>query len=935
MTREFDAQQAPLWVRSELVLVNLIHLITYSDRDAETVDEHFYFADMALLFDWEDNGTNIGFWPVIQSLDPLNKSINHLSSPNDSGLLTVPWSFTLVNVPYGAGGERLINILRDGHTLENARIEWTQLALAARPTTAIVDQTSLAGDEHTFWYRGRIRQVGPISGESIVLDCEMELPELSWARSLDDTQTEPDHVGVRWPKVAGEAKGVACINHDVGFVTTLAEADDGTGTSLELTDATGFGSTGEATIGGSVVSWGGKSGNTLTSVVQGIGSSPACNHAAGDLVVETITTALFGVADSAVSAINNVYAINPYSGARVRITSPITKNVADTVDGETRATLEATKPQLQTILRELAASPEVTDDGSGNPDPATLQQPIQVAHSGPYYKHRPAIHDGQATNNDPYAGVDEDEYFHCKFFRRPEGYGRQKIQVIISLQSGAGSLEFYKGRYDIDTGDDLVLLQTDTLLAGTNTYTCNTTADAEWVTYRIISGGSVTTRFYECRQYVDYTADITHEQATQGQIEGYGTVSSGDWFDEDDETFEVLQTTDIWGSCRFPDSSFDTQRIRMLMGTHAGSNFAWYMKVGDSHNGGSGITNENEPTQTQDPAEFVVETDEQGRYATFYKEDTFAIGLVDISRDIITYGPAPGPSITIAGASIGYGLRLDTDSDGYVSPTTEPDYKCGDAALIKLAVDLLRYIIEELGGETVDYDSYDDAYTNLGGASGVEVAGDLRTFGMSWEENAQRVAFESRVTLVPEETATGRVWKMLTALSTYAFSAASGAITEWAPGGFVEVGRALRDELATRFFFPYAPDWSRGDGEEAYVAALVANEDVNDLTVPDDAAFAAAVAKFGNINAEPIAFRALWASGYVDDVGGYYAHELIRGPALFAIRGVPWWQAYALEVGDIVEVTPPWGDTPIKCRILEIIKDPSTELVELRLMEVE
>jgi hypothetical protein len=134
------------------------------------VDEEFYFSRADVVFDWEDNGTDVAFWPVLKEIGPLATSINHLPSPEDSALLRKPLEITLSNEPYGASEERLINTLRDSHILENARVEWTQIALADPPTTSRIDLTSLVGDEHTFRYRGRVRRVGPISNESIVLD---------------------------------------------------------------------------------------------------------------------------------------------------------------------------------------------------------------------------------------------------------------------------------------------------------------------------------------------------------------------------------------------------------------------------------------------------------------------------------------------------------------------------------------------------------------------------------------------------------------------------------------------------------------------------------------------------------------------------------------------------------------------------------------------
>jgi hypothetical protein len=244
----------------------------------------------------------------------------------------------------------------------------------------------------------------------------------------------------------------------------------------------------------------------------------------------------------------------------------------------------------------------------------------------------------------------------------------------------------------------------------------------------------------------------------------------------------------------------------------------------------------------------------------------------------------------------------------------------------------MRYLIEEIGGGKVNTAAYDTCNTNLGS---VELACDLRTMGLTLEEVLARLAFESRTTLIPEETLTGREWKMATALSTYAFTAASGSVTEWSHGGFAEVGRALRDELASRFTFFYAPDWSRGDGEEAFTAILIANEDDDDLTTPTAVELAVATFTFGSIDADPMAFRAIRDSVSAIDVAGYYAHELIRGGALFAISGVPWWEAITIEVADIISVTPQWASAAVKSRVIEYTKDPSTEQIELRLVEVE
>jgi hypothetical protein len=233
----------------------------------------------------------------------------------------------------------------------------------------------------------------------------------------------------------------------------------------------------------------------------------------------------------------------------------------------------------------------------------------------------------------------------------------------------------------------------------------------------------------------------------------------------------------------------------------------------------------------------------------------------------------------------------------------------------------------------VDGASYEACNTNLGSDAW---AFDARTLGLNWEDVLSRMAFEARATLVPEERSYGTAWKMLTALSTYAYPDASVSVTEWDPGGFVEAAQDVTYAHASRFSFRYAPDWSRGDGEEAFTQIVVANEDTNDLTTPSTADFQAAADKLGSIDAEPEAFRCIQVEATAEEIAGYYCHERIRVPVrLFAISGVPWWESFKLEVGDIVNVTEPWGSSAIKCRILEYVKDPSTEQIELRMVEVE
>jgi hypothetical protein len=944
-----------------MVRLDLIHLTTYSDRDADTVDTEFYFARQPVLFDFDNSGTDREFWPVLEEVGPLSTSIHHLPSPDDASLLRKPWRFTLSNEPYGAAEERLINTLRDGHTLENARVEWTQILLDARPTTVRLDLSALTGNEHTFWYRGRVLRVGPITDESIGFECELDVPDMAWLSGADTAETDPDHIGVRVALVAGEAKKVACINWDVGAISTLAAAITSTYTGdWELSDASRFPTSGEAGSGIEQFTWTGKSSNSLTGVTRGANGTHKTNHAAGDAVVELITTAVFLVADHEVSAIGDVYCQNPYNDRIVRLDPDFyTATVADTttISGRTVASISFTQEQLRDTLVWLAS-------GSTRQDltQTVLQRPVAIdwdanlSTSGDGAQNFHSVKDGYYdpgfdASDPPWCDLNADgKYFWLKFVEPAAGYTTQDIKVVASGgNSDTVKMRIYAGRYGLDS--DVVLVDTITVAfpawALYSTGALDEVGHGGWITiYCEQSGGDL-----GYLSMAEVWREISGCSATVTAIHGDDATWSDsgvpepltNLHDDNTSTYGTMTSND-WISGVFPhvdEDSYDSQRIKINF-RDIDDNEELRIYVDGSTILGKG----DPPTLSSFVFEvrkgFTVQTAEDYEFETEVKGDTIVvycdsgtIAINEISRELLVYEPdTSSATVRIQGASIGYGLQLFADVDGFEVPSgASPAYKAGVAGtLIKKPCDILRYLIEEVGGESIETTSYDACNTNLGA---VELACDLRTMGLTLEEVLARVAFESRTTLVPEETLTGRQWKMLSALSTYAFPAASGSVTEWDRGGFAEVGRALRDELATRFLFFYAPDWTRGAGEEAYTAVVVANEDGSDLAVPDTAAFVAAVADYGNIEAPPIAFRALRALASAEEIAGYYAHELIRGGALFAISGVPWFESYALEVGDIINVQPPWAAAAVKARIIQYTKDPGTEQVELRLVEVE
>jgi len=83
-----------------------------------------------------------------------------------------------------------------------------------------------------------------------------------------------------------------------------------------------------------------------------------------------------------------------------------------------------------------------------------------------------------------------------------------------------------------------------------------------------------------------------------------------------------------------------------------------------------------------------------------------------------------------------------------------------------------------------------------------------------------------------------------------------------------------------------------------------------------------------------IFLRAVQDQATAQDVGGYYVREATRLAALWILEGVAWWEAYDLERGDIVSLTPPWDTTARKARVIEIEKRFDAEVVNLRVVEV-
>lgn len=374
--KPIDAGQASLLAAPQLSLVTLCKLVTYSDRAAGTVQATRYFSDGARRYDWANEGTVRQFEPWLLSMEPARDTMNHLPSMDGGGLesaLRRRRGITLRNwLPETAS--YLYATLR-AENLEGARIEIAQLAIDRGAGASFEDLTGFAGSEQTCTFRGVVASVSRVDEQEIELALAAELPSIPWIYAHDSALNDPADLGKRIPIVVGSAKHVPAIGWRVGSVTTLAAVADALATTLALTDASLFASsaTNGARVGSQLISWTGKTGNQLTGVT---GLYRA--QTAGQLVVELVSSATWIVSGKPVSAIGDVYAADPFTGALVRVTTAHTKTVADslTIPGATVASISMSSGNIQGLLDAMA---QVGQQPSTEDLPTETRRPTLVS----------------------------------------------------------------------------------------------------------------------------------------------------------------------------------------------------------------------------------------------------------------------------------------------------------------------------------------------------------------------------------------------------------------------------------------------------------------------------------------------------------------------------------------------------------------------------
>ncbi len=943
MARTLDTDQQARSLASRVAPLWMVMLTTYTDRGAETEDTVFYLSTRDITYDYANEGTDRTFLPWLLSVGEVDSGINHLAGPEAAGLIEQPFTVRLSNREWL--GERIIDRLREQHTLTAAKIEIGQYLTTPSEASGkgLLDLSALTGDEHTVWRRGRIRRLA-VHEEEIELQCETIAP--SWSDTFfaaDATAVTPRDLGVRYPVPFGDTKFVPLVTYNAAQTTTLvADIDDST-TSMEFSDASLFPSgNGSARIDAEEISWTSISNNVPAGVTRGTSGTSGAAHIAGAVVI-TIPDEVYWLASVYPSeSIETLYMLSPSSGQLERITAGYTLGRYDDtlVSGRIVSSVMMTNAQLRALLGSSTNPLELYADVKGAIAPIDWETYI--------YGFESATNWENTTQCD--AVLDTGVY--------SQGSGSIKMLIDdtmddVSEACDVGSWDEQQCGTDYDTDEYCAAHSSDTSIRGTPTgaaacgfvlshaisevdLTGGLDSEGKLVIIRCMiqkdgaEGGTVRFRighnsgnYYEYyfpeSSFTDdtwYTIALDYTQ-TPDDTDGTFTPANWDffgvywnngstkkatylvWLDEVGtlDKRHRIQNNSLDEDITSANFGFQLDLRQTLGGIYTpGITDAASVKYYMDDTAGSGTTVPSDRVEHDMSGSEIYD----GHTNTF-KKITDQLALVGSLPDFSTIKTI-GLQVTIAYHGV-FEAPLDFSFhiDHYRGAKVPTGYSTDAFEMIETPGAILRYLFEDVE-QTLHAASIAEAETNLGSD---KLAFDLRAFGITLPEQLAGVGRNCRANFITTETATGTEVKILTAKSDYSFGDPTKLISKWKPGGCVEVGRGI-EELGTRFRVVYAPNPSLGNDESIYTGLLQAHVDNNDFTVPATATLTAAEAEFGIREAAPLAFDGIQDEATAKDVAGWYLNERLRLASVYTLLGVPWHQAYDVEVGDIVAVRPPW-----------------------------
>ncbi len=316
-----------------------------------------------------------------------------------------------------------------------------------------------------------------------------------------------------------------------------------------------------------------------------------------------------------------------------------------------------------------------------------------------------------------------------------------------------------------------------------------------------------------------------------------------------------------------------------------------------------------------------------------------ALAEVSEIEKIVTFDqadPTLDTNAAIEGASVGFGLQGWADIDGVEVPNS--DYIAASGALIEHPADIARHMIEARAGEDIEEAAWDESATLAMTLVDTEIGDSLETM-------LGRVAFESRSQIVTAELAAGTRYRRLAAnnpsSATYDYTLPAGAPVIDDFGDGIEDGRDLTT-IFTRWVGHYAMHRPTalgafsgvGDDIDPFRAIERADPDTMDLAGLTTSSADGWEASFGRRDHLGFFFVTLDETATVDNVLAFYVVEAVRAAATARLRGVPWVDAYGIELGDIIEANLDWWSAKRKVRTIGVTKRWGDEMVDLIVVEV-
>ncbi len=917
MARTMHSKQAFFNQRSHLSPVTLVKLTTYLDTEAKTTPIIFWFSDIAVTYDYGNDGIDKPFHPFIVGGGDFDSSLGkHVPDPND--LTAYDQSFDLHLRNEFIGPDRVSAVLSFlnviGADIEVAQILYDNIDKV--PVTA-----NYSGTEHTVLFRGTVRRFAPITDATVTLQCETVVPSMAgeWNYAADESLADPADVGLRYPRIYGEAKRVPLVSHTVGVAGTLTDAIsiDEDNVNIDVSSTAGLTGTFDLRIDSEEISCTVANATEITIASSGRAQNgtEASAHEPGAVFLEMVATARWIISDRQSDAVNEIYVINPLNGMLLRLENALTPHTItlnETIDSQAMTTLKLTAAQLGDLLEYFAiqAKAEVTISGTGG---SYVQQPTEV--TGTLF-----------DNNEIIGGVDRvfgasgQQTYHVVgstgntyvFEDTGEPFTQQESHVWVTRSGGTASIIDIKVA-SVIVGTISVAAQP---VAGSTpaafSFMHNETGDIT-----IDNQGSGACRVFNVERTIPIQNTILSQRAISADT-NIGSENADELRDDDTGTgFQSANNAGKYFEVTFQDPGFayDAQRLRFFAAFNAGILYDLLvdgveLKIGaPGSDGVKNSVNESVPTWHE------VETALVGNTFRILQGGSTNVGEVkEMERDVIVFG---GGSATLD-ATFGFGLRFFADVDGIEAP--DGTYEASSGVVMTHPADILKHWITVVGGETVNAASETAIVAAL--VHGEKWGFDARSLGFTWEEILQRMAFEARCNVVPIESSSAREWHLLTADDDFGFPVPVGALVMTETHEMRDEGRGT-DEISNDFTFRYAFDASLpgGGSEEGYRLIAVANSVTSDVQYTA-ASLLVSQKAVGRIQHGPIAFRCIQDPATALEIGGYLAQEISGSKrSVYHLSNVAWFEGLPLLLGEIVLITPPWTTIEDDCRVISMRKN--------------